>query len=363
MRAGLESAALVTGLSDDEREVLAELADAGWVGGAGDAAIVRWSRASIEAWLGRLQPTSELAQALLRLSRAGQGLPASTLGGTRFAWGERTFVMGVLNVTPDSFSDGGKFADPAAAIAHGKAMLEAGADLIDLGGESTRPGAKEVDEQVERDRVLPVIKGLLSEVKGALISIDTRKAGVAEAAIAAGAVMVNDVGGLRDDKMIDVLAKTGASACVMHMQGTPDTMQQKPAYEDVGADILTGLELALRRAESRGVPRSRLWVDPGIGFGKTVGHNLFLLQRLGDFRLLGCPVLAGVSRKKFIGALTGRDVPKDRLVASVATAAMIAAQGGVDVLRVHDVAETREALKVADAMRLARDGGSRFGLP
>ncbi|MFT3708492.1 MAG: dihydropteroate synthase [Archangium sp.] len=334
----------MSGLTDANRELLAELVDTSWVGGAGDAAVIKYSPHAVEAWLARLAPQSELAIALSRLVQLEKPLPASPLG---FSWGTRTFIMGVLNVTPDSFSDGGKFADPAAAIAHGKALVEAGADLIDVGGESTRPGAESVSEAEELRRVVPVIEGL----KGLKVSIDTQKPLVAEAAIKAGAVLVNDISGLRDDAMLEVIARTGVSACAMHMRGTPKTMQNDPRYVDVGAEVLDLLEDSLRRAEAKGIPRSRLWVDPGIGFGKTLEHNVELLKRLCDLRLLGCPVLVGVSRKKFIGALTGREVPSERVLGSAAAAAIIVAQGGVDVIRVHDVAATREAIAVADALR------------
>lgn len=358
LRSALESAALITGLDDDTRELLVELVDTGWVGGSGDAAIVRYSNVSIEAWLARLPEASELATAFKRLRAAPERLPPTAIGGASFVWGARTFVMGVVNVTPDSFSDGGKFADAKAAIAHAQALVKAGADLIDIGGESTRPGAAEVPLEDELKRVLPVIEGLKGS--GVVLSIDTRKPEVAKQALAAGAHVVNDVGGLRDDEMIDVIARTGAHACVMHMQGSPQTMQDNPRYADVGTEVLDALEGAIRRAETKGVARSKLLVDPGIGFGKTAAHNLFLLQRAGDLRLLGCPVLVGVSRKKFLGTLTGETEPGHRLMASAATVGILAAQGAVDVVRVHDVAETKEALAVADAVRLARDGGSRF---
>lgn len=346
LRSFLDGAALVTGLSDADRELLAELVDSNWVGGAGDAAVIKYSEHSIEAWLARLAPKSPIAVALERLEHLDTPLEKSPLG---FEWGSRTYVMGVLNVTPDSFSDGGKFAEASAAIAHGKALIAAGAELLDVGGESTRPGAEPVSAEVELKRVLPVIEGLKGA--GAVISIDTQKAVVAEAALKAGAQVVNDVGGLRDDAMIDVIARAGATACVMHMLGTPQTMQNDPRYADVGAAVLDALEASLRRAEEKGIPRSRLWVDPGIGFGKTLEHNVELLKRLGDLRLLGCPVVAGVSRKKFIGALTKREVPADRLIGSTAAAAIIASHRGVDIVRAHDVAQTKEALAVADALR------------
>lgn len=359
VRSGLESHALVTGLTDDSRELLAELAGAAWVVGAGDSAVVRYSRLSVENWFSRLG-LSELGVALSRLL-VSENAPATTpLGTARLEWGQRTRIMGIINVTPDSFSDGGAHFDSAVAIAHGLAMLDAGADLLDVGGESTRPGAAPVSEEEELRRVIPVLEGLKAKRAGVLLSIDTRKAGVARAAVQAGAHLVNDVSGLRDDAMLDAVASTGACACVMHMRGTPETMQREPGYDDVGAEILDALEAALRRAEGRGISRDRLWVDPGIGFGKSVEHNLFLLQRATDLRLLGTPVLIGVSRKSFLGALLGGKPPDERAGASAATTAALAAAGAVDVVRVHDVAQTRDALAVGDAIRLARDGGARF---
>lgn len=352
LEAGRESYALVTGLSDVDRELLADVVDAAWVGGSGDAAVIQYSKLAIETWCEKLEASPELTQALSRLVFS---VPSPSLG---FEWGGRTRIMGIVNVTPDSFSDGGRHDTTAAAIAHGRELVKAGAALLDVGGESTRPGAAAVDEAEELRRVVPVIEGLRD--CGVPISVDTMKAAVARRAIAAGAVLVNDVSGLRDDAMIDVLAETGASACVMHMQGEPRTMQQAPRYDDVTLEVLDVLDEALRRAERRGVPRSRLWVDPGIGFGKTADHNLFLLRRANDLRLLGVPVLVGVSRKGFLGALTGGKPPPERVIASVAVAAIVVAQGGADVVRVHDVAETKDALAVADAIRLARDGGSRF---
>ncbi len=352
LEAGRESYALVTGLAVVDRELLAEVVDAAWVGGSGDAAVLQYSKLAIETWCERLGSSSALSVALERLLLAA---PEASLG---FEWGARTRIMGIVNVTPDSFSDGGAHDTTAAAIEHGLSLVKAGADLLDVGGESTRPGAVPVDEDEEARRVVPVIEGLRG--CGVPISVDTMKPGVARRAVAAGAALINDVSGLRDDAMIDVLAETGASACVMHMQGEPRTMQQSPRYEDVTLEVLDVLEEALRRAERRGVPRSRLWVDPGIGFGKTADHNLFLLRRSSDLRLLGVPVLVGVSRKGFLGAIAGGKPPGERVVVSAVAAAIVAAQGGADVVRVHDVAETKDALAVADAIRLARDGGSRF---
>lgn len=350
LEAGRDAYALVTGLGVSDREALAELVGAAWIGGDGDAAVIRHSRSSIEAW--RAVAPEPLAAALHRLLWS---TPAPSLG---FGWGQRTRVMGIVNVTPDSFSDGGRHHTTDAAISHGRALVEAGADLLDVGGESTRPGAEPVPVEEELRRVVPVIEGLRDA--GVPLSVDTMKPEVARRAIAAGAALVNDVSGLRDDAMIDVLADTGACACVMHMQGEPRTMQQSPRYDDVMAEVLDVLEEALQRAERRGVARSKLWVDPGIGFGKTQAHNLFLLQHAAELRLLGAPVLIGVSRKGFLGALTGGRPANERVVASAAAAAIVASAGAADVVRVHDVAETRDALAVADAVRLARDGGGRF---
>jgi dihydropteroate synthase len=271
--------------------------------------------------------------------------------------------MGVVNVTPDSFSDGGKFLDPAAAVAHGKAMAEGGADLLDVGGESTRPGAAEVSEADELARVLPVVQGLVRECPGVPVSIDTTKPGVAQAALAAGAVLVNDVTAFGHPEMAGVVAKANAACCLMHMQGTPRTMQAAPTYQDAVEEILESLEAAATRAVQAGVARQKIWIDPGIGFGKTVEHNVFLLRALRDFRVLGLPVLLGTSRKSFLGKLTGGKPAEERVAGTVATVAIAAAQGACDVVRVHDVKECLDALKVGDAVRLAADGGALFGLP
>ena len=359
VRSGLESHALVTGLTQDTRELLAELVGVAWAGGAGDAAIIRYSRLCVENWFGRLG-LSELGVALSRLLLSEHPPAMTRLGTHKLTWGQRTRVMGIINVTPDSFSDGGAHFDPERAVAHGLALLDEGADVLDIGGESTRPGAAPVSEGEEMRRVLPVIEGLRLKRPEVLISVDTRKASVARAAVKAGAQLINDVSGLRDEAMLEVVASTGVCACAMHMLGTPETMQAGPRYDDVGAEILDALEMALRRAEGRGVARDRLWVDPGIGFGKSAEHNLFLLRRAGDLRLLGAPVLIGVSRKAFLGTILGGKPPAERVGASAAIAAALAAEGVVDVVRVHDVTQTRDALAVGDAIRLARDGGARF---
>lgn len=359
VRSSAEAHALVTGLDDDARELLAELVGSAWVGGAGESAVIRYSRLSCEAWAARLGG-SALGLALARLGACEAAPPETSIAGQAWRWGERTRVMGIVNVTPDSFSDGGQHLDPEVAITRGLQLLDAGADLLDVGGESTRPGAAPVSEADELRRVLPVIEGLRERRKGAVLSIDTRKPAVARAALAAGAHLVNDVSGLRDDAMIEVIAEAKACACVMHMLGTPETMQREARYDDVGAELLDALELALRRAEAKGLRRGQLWVDPGLGFGKTQGHNLFLLKRAADFRLLGAPVLFGASRKAFLGALTGDKKPAERVTASAVVAGWLAAAGAADVVRVHDVAETKDAVAVGDAIRLARDGGAKF---
>ena len=258
----------------------------------------------------------------------------------------RARIMGIVNVTPDSFSDGGMYLDPEAAIAHGRELLAEGADLLDVGGESTRPGAAEVPAGEERERVLPVI-GVLAAA-GATVSVDTSKAEVAAAAIDAGAAIVNDVTALADPGMAAVCADRGVELILMHMQGTPRTMQENPTYDDVVDDVRAFLEQRIETAIAAGVPRSKIWIDPGIGFGKTLDHNLELIKRLGELRELGCPVLLGVSRKSFLGKLTGSPVD-ERLGGSIA-AALLGIQAGADALRVHDVAATRDALMVLDAV-------------
>lgn len=286
--------------------------------------------------------------------------PPVTLGGRRFEWGKRTYLMGVINVTPDSFSDGGRFFAPDQAIAQGQALAAAGADLLDVGGESTRPGAAEVAEADELSRVVPVVEALVRRCPGVPISIDTTKPGVARAALAAGACLVNDVSALGDPLMAGVVAEAGAGCCLMHMQGKPRTMQQAPRYGDAVEEILTALEAAAARAIAGGVAREKIWVDPGIGFGKTAAHNFFLLRHLGDFRLLGLPVLVGTSRKSMLAQVTfGKSAP-ERVVATAATVAIAAAQGAADVVRVHDVPQCLDAARVGDALRLATDGGELF---
>jgi dihydropteroate synthase len=255
-------------------------------------------------------------------------------------------VMGVVNVTPDSFSDGGAWLDPAAAIAHGRALVAQGAAILDVGGESTRPGAEPVDATEELRRVLPVLEGLAGA--GARLSIDTSKAAVAAAAIAAGASIVNDVTALRGDpQMAAVVAQHGCEVCLMHMLGEPRTMQRDPRYDEVVADVRAFLEQRLEHAVAQGIARERVWLDPGIGFGKTIDHNLELLARLDEIVALGRPVVVGTSRKSFLGRITGRG-PGERVAATIATN-VVALARGASVFRVHDVAEARDALLVAAA--------------
>jgi dihydropteroate synthase len=354
---GLHRVALVTGLEPATREVLADVVGEAWLGGGADTALVRWSRASVEQWRRRLMAESPwLLIAFERLAMLDAPLAPFTVGPKTFDFNQGPAVMGVVNVTPDSFSDGGRYTTVDAAVAHAELLVAAGAELLDIGGESTRPGAPEVSEEEELRRVVAVIAALHGKLPGIPISVDTSKAVVARAAVEAGARLVNDVTGLRDEALLQAVVELGVPVCVMHMRGTPRTMQVAPVYDDVVAEVLTELETTLRRAESGGLPRSRVLVDPGIGFGKTLDHNLFLLRRLGDLRLLGAPVLVGTSRKSFLGLLTGR--PAD--ARAVASAASVAVLRGASVVRVHDVPQTRDALAVGNAIRTARAGGLRF---
>jgi dihydropteroate synthase len=257
-------------------------------------------------------------------------------------------IMGVVNVTPDSFSDGGRYLDAAAAIAHGLELELEGAAILDIGGESTRPGAEPVDEQEELRRVLPVIEGLVAAGTRAQISIDTAKSAVAARALEAGATYVNDVTGFRGDPRIaDVIAQAGADCCVMHMLGDPRTMQDDPRYDDVVNDIRAFLEERLAFAVSRGIGRERVMLDPGVGFGKTLAHNLELLRRLDELVAIGQPLVIGTSRKSFLGKITGRD-PDHRVAGTVATN-VLAYERGARVFRVHDVAPVYDALSVTAA--------------
>jgi dihydropteroate synthase len=255
-------------------------------------------------------------------------------------------VMGVVNVTPDSFSDGGEWLDPREAIAHGRDLVAQGAAILDIGGESTRPGAQPVTEAEELRRVVPVLEGLADA--GARLSIDTSKAAVAAAAIDAGATVVNDVTALRGDPaMAALVADRGCDVCLMHMLGEPRTMQRDPRYDDVVDDVKAFLARRLELAVGAGISEQRVWLDPGIGFGKTTDHNLELLARLDEIVALGRPVVIGTSRKSFLGTITGRDAG-ERVPGTIATNVLALARGA-RVFRVHDVAQARDALLVAAA--------------
>jgi len=257
-----------------------------------------------------------------------------------------TKLMGVVNVTPDSFSDGGLFLEPEAAIAHGEQLVRDGAEVLDVGGESTRPGAEPVSEAEELARTQPVVADLAAV--GHTVSIDTSKVAVAEAAIEAGATIVNDVTALRAPEMAALCAERGAIAVLMHMPGDPRTMQHDPHYEDVVEDVKAFLAGRIEAVVAAGVAEEKIWVDPGIGFGKTLEHNLELLRRLGELRELGRPLVVGTSRKSFIGKIDGSPV-ESRIGGTIASSVLAAAEGA-DVLRIHDVAEMAEALRVAEAV-------------
>ena len=263
----------------------------------------------------------------------------------------RPLIMGVVNVTPDSFSDGGRFLDPDAAVAHARQLIEEGADLVDLGAESSRPGAAAVvTAEEELRRLLPVLQGLRDAPVP--VSVDTIKPEVMRVVFAEGATMINDINALRAPGAIAAVAAADAAVCLMHMQGTPGTMQQHPSYDDVVAEVKAFLLERVRAARAAGIALERIAIDPGFGFGKTLEHNLELLRHLREFEVLGVPVLAGWSRKSSLGKITGKPAG-ERLAASVA-AALIAAQNGARILRVHDVAATRDALAVLAAVEKNR---------
>ena len=255
--------------------------------------------------------------------------------------------MGVVNVTPDSFSDGGEFLDADAAVAHAERLAAEGAAIVDVGGESTRPGAEPVPEDVELQRVVPVVERV-AQMRGPRVSVDTAKLAVAEAALQAGARIVNDVTAFRAaPELAGLVASSGATCCLMHMRGEPRTMQRDPRYDDVVSEVRAFLEERLAFAVGEGVPEERVWLDPGIGFGKTAEHNLELLRRLDEIVAIGRPVVVGTSRKSFLGKITGR-AEKERLGGTIATNVM-AFERGASVFRVHDVAPVADALKVAVA--------------
>ncbi|MCM2560715.1 dihydropteroate synthase [Lutimaribacter sp. EGI FJ00015] len=299
--------------------------------------------------LARVVPAEEIPEPL----RTYLSAPRLPVAGMAM---ERPRLMGILNTTPDSFSDGGLFHDHQTAVAHGRAMIAAGADIIDVGGESTRPGAETVPEAEEIARVAPVITALRAEAPTP-ISIDTRKAGVARAAMQAGANLINDVAGFTYDPWLAPFAAEHAlPVCVMHAQGDPATMQKNPRYDNVLLDVFDFLHERVQTLIALGIPRGRIVVDPGIGFGKTADHNLALLNGISLFHGLGCPVLLGASRKRFIGTIGNAPEPRDRMPGSVAVALAGMAQG-VQILRVHDVAETASAMALWQAVQRGRMTG------
>ncbi len=258
-------------------------------------------------------------------------------------------LMGIVNVTPDSFSDGGRWDGPGAAAAHGRSLVEAGADILDLGGESTRPGARQLPDDQEIARITPAIAALTGAVP---ISADTRKSAVARAALAAGAGMINDVSGLDfDPAMAATVAEAGVPVCVMHAQGTPETMQDDPRYDDVLLDVYDALEARITRAELAGIDRARIVIDPGIGFGKTQAHNLAILRRISLLHGLGCPILLGASRKRFIGSIGAAPDAASRGPGTLAITLAALAQG-VQIHRIHDVAEIKQGLRLWRAVTI-----------
>jgi dihydropteroate synthase len=260
-------------------------------------------------------------------------------------------VMGILNVTPDSFSDGGEFFDADRAVKHGLRMAAEGAAIIDIGGESTRPGSEAVPPAEQINRVVPVIKALREKVD-VPISIDTKDAAVAQAALDAGASIINDITALSDERMAELAGERGVPVILMHTQGTPATMQAEPKYADVVAEVLEYLLARATRAEEFGIAKERIFIDPGIGFGKTLNHNLTLLRNMDKFVASGYRVLVGTSRKSFIGKITGQEKPADRIFGTAATVALCAA-AGVSILRVHDVAQMLDVIKVTEAIKNA----------
>lgn len=298
-------------------------------------------------WLAERAGEAAVQALKARLSRPRPSFAGLTL--------DRPRIMGVINVTPDSFSDGGDHFDGGRAVEQGLAMLEAGGDLLDVGGESTRPGAAPVGPEEERRRVVPVVRALAEQ--GAVVSVDTRHAATMAAALEAGAAIVNDVTALTGDpESLGVVARSDAALVLMHMQGTPQTMQAAPAYADVATEIYDYLAGRLEACCAAGIEPGRIALDPGIGFGKTVAHNLEVLDRLALYHGLGCALLLGVSRKSFIGRLSAGEAPKARLPGSLA-AALAGLARGVQILRVHDVAETAQALRIWEAIGAAPGDG------
>lgn len=279
--------------------------------------------------------------------RPPEDLLTGPIGRLYDAIAERTVVMGILNVTPDSFSDGGLHASPGDAAEHGLRMVDDGADIIDIGGESSRPGADPISMDEEMTRILPVIERLASS--DVLISVDTYKPEVASAALDAGAHIVNDITGLVDPAMVGLVAERKCPAVMMHMKGTPQTMQQEATYEDVVSEVMAYLRERIAQAAEAGIPRELLIVDPGIGFAKTTEHNLEIIRKLGDFKSLGLPILIGTSRKRFIGEALGDLPPDQRLEGTAATVALCIANGA-NIIRVHDVREMSRVARMTDAI-------------
>ncbi len=266
-----------------------------------------------------------------------------------FDWGKRTYLMGVVNVTPDSFSDGGEFSKPHAALAQAQRLVEAGADIIDIGGQSTRPGAAQISVEEELERVLSVIEVLRKEI-AVPISVDTTRAVVAASAVTVGADIVNDIsGGTFDPQMLTRVAELDVPIVLMHLRGTPETMQQMTDYDNLLGEIYQFLEQQIESATSSGINPSKIIIDPGIGFAKNQQQNLEILRNIGFFKTLNCPILVGVSRKSFIGRILDKPDPKDR-VWGTAAACCAAISTGVDILRVHDVAQMRDVCRVADTI-------------
>lgn len=332
--AGVRAAGGTATAQDGRLDVVArpsQLVDA--AGRAGGAALAEPLRAAledaIEAW-GGVVPDVPTPAGVLRTS-------------------QRPVVMGIVNVTPDSFSDGGRFDSLDAALARARKITQAGAHLIDIGGESTRPGATPVSAEDEIERVVPVIEAITAELD-IPVSIDTMKPEVMRAAVAAGAAMINDVNALRAPGAVETAAELKVPVCLMHMQGEPRTMQQSPEYEDLVEDLLGFFRERIDACEQAGICRQNLILDPGFGFGKSLQHNLTLLAELHRFTELGLPILAGISRKSMLGRITGRENPEDRVAASL-TAAVLATERGATILRVHDVTATVDAVKVVEAVR------------
>jgi dihydropteroate synthase len=280
------------------------------------------------------------------MKQQAQGI---TIRDKSFVWGKQTYLMGVLNITPDSFSDGGDYNDLEAAFQRASALVEAGADILDVGGQSTRPGAKQISPEAELERVIPVIKRIRKHLN-VPISVDTTRAEIAQQAVQVGADLVNDIsGGTFDTAMLSTVAELEVPIILMHIRGTPETMQQLTDYEDLVGDIIAVLRERIAAAEQAGIARSRLLIDPGIGFGKTAEQNLELLRQLDQFQSLGVPILVGTSRKSFIGKILKQDDPKQRVWGTASTCCAAIAQGA-DLLRVHDLPEMWEVSRVADAI-------------